>query len=238
MPPTTNHIVELQDLRFRWRADRPEVLDIPRLSVRRGEHLFVHGPSGSGKSSLLSLLAGVNLPQQGAVTVLEREIHRLSGAQRDRFRADHLGMVFQLFNLIPYLSMLDNVLLPCHFSALRRRRATANSASPEAEAMRLLGHLDLDDEHLLHQPVTHLSVGQQQRVAAARALIGAPELLIADEPTSALDADRREAFLSLLFRECKQSGATLILVSHDRQLAGLFDRQVALQEINRIREAA
>ncbi len=234
----TGHIVELSDLRFRWRPGRPDVLDIDRLSIDRGEHLFIHGPSGSGKSSLLSLLAGVNQPQQGSVSVLEREINRLSGPQRDRFRADHLGMVFQLFNLIPYLSLLDNVILPCHFSRLRRERALSNSSSLQAEALRLLGHLDLDDEQLLHQPVTHLSVGQQQRAAAARALIGAPELVIADEPTSALDADRREAFLSLLFRECEQSDSTLIMVSHDRQLASLFKRQIALHEINRVREAA
>jgi putative ABC transport system ATP-binding protein len=232
----TRNIVELSNLRFRWCDDRPEVLDIPRLAVGRGEHLFIHGPSGSGKSSLLSLLAGVNLPQEGSVRVLDREINRLSGPQRDRFRADHLGMMFQLFNLIPYLSLLDNVILPCNFSTLRRTRTLANSNSLHEEARRLLGHLDLDDEELLHQPVTHLSVGQQQRAAAARALIGAPELLIADEPTSALDADRREAFLTLLFRECEQSGSTLIMVSHDRQLEPLFKCQMALHEVNQLGE--
>jgi putative ABC transport system ATP-binding protein len=232
----TRNIVELNNPRFRWRDNRPEVLDIPRLAVRQGEHLFIHGPSGSDKSSLISLLAGVNLPQAGSVSVLDREINRLSGPQRDRFRADHLGMMFQLFNLIPYLSLLDNVILPCNFSALRRTRALANSTSLNEEAGRLLGHLDLDDKALLHQPVTHLSVGQQQRAAAARALIGAPELLIADEPTSALDADRREAFLTLLFRECAQTGSTLIMVSHDHQLESLFKRQMALHEVNQIGE--
>ncbi len=235
---STPPIVEVKGLRFRWRSDRPDVLDIPRLAIARGEHLFIHGPSGSGKSSLLSLLAGINQPQQGAVRVLEREFNRLNGPRRDRFRADHLGIMFQLFNLIPYLSLLDNVMLPCRFSALRRERALSASDSLQAEALRLLGHLDLDDEQLLHQPVTHLSVGQQQRAAAARALIGAPELLIADEPTSALDADRREAFLSLLFRECEQSGSTLIMVSHDRQLEPLFKRHIALPEINRLAGAA
>ena len=233
---TSDTIVHISDLQFRWRPERPSILDIEHLSVARGEHLFIHGPSGSGKSSLLSLLAGVNLPREGKLSVLGQEITRLSGLQRDRFRADHLGMVFQLFNLIPYLSLLDNVMLPCHFSALRRERALSNSSSLQDEARRLLGHLDLDDDQQLHQPVTHLSVGQQQRAAAARALIGAPELVIADEPTSALDTDRRKAFLDLLFRECEQSGSTLIMVSHDRQLEPLFTRQVALDEINRAQE--
>lgn len=232
----TDTIVHISDLQFRWHPGRPVILEIEHLSVARGEHLFIHGPSGSGKSSLLSLLAGVNRPQSGNLSVLGQEINRLSGPQRDRFRADHLGMVFQLFNLIPYLSLLDNVILPCHFSDLRRDRALSNSPSLQDEARRLLGHLDLDDDQLLHQPVTQLSVGQQQRAAAARALIGSPELVIADEPTSALDTDRREAFLDLLFRECEQSGSTLIMVSHDRQLETLFKRQVALPEINRVRE--
>jgi putative ABC transport system ATP-binding protein len=174
-------------------------------------------------------LAGVLLPRTGDLRILGQSLPQLSGAARDRFRADHIGLIFQQFNLIPYLSVLDNVLLPCRFSARRRERAGA----PKAAAERLLAHLDLDAA-LWHRAATALSVGQQQRVAAARALIGAPELLIADEPTSALDAERQTAFLDLLTRECAATGAALVFVSHDHRLAGRFSRTLALDEINRV----
>jgi putative ABC transport system ATP-binding protein len=141
---------------------------------------------------------------------------------------DHIGLIFQQFNLIPYLSVLDNVLLPCRFS--RRRREQAGDMADSAA--RLLGHLDLDAS-LWQRPATALSVGQQQRVAAARALIGRPELVIADEPTSSLDAERQAAFLDLLIDECNEAGAALVFVSHDRRLAGRFGRELALTEINR-----
>lgn len=226
-------VIELADVRFRWRPDRPDVLALDRLRVEAGERLFIEGPSGSGKSTLLGLLAGVTVARSGSVRVLGQPLERLGGAARDRFRADHVGYLFQMFNLIPYLGIVDNVLLPCRFSARRRGRALARSPDGlAAEARRLLGHLDLADPALLARPVTELSVGQQQRVAAARALIGAPELVIADEPTSSLDADRRRAFLRLLFDECRAAGATLVFVSHDAGLEGLFDRTLKLAEAN------
>jgi putative ABC transport system ATP-binding protein len=153
--------------------------------------------------------------------------------ERDHFRADHVGYIFQMFNLIPYLSVVDNVTLPCRFSARRRDKALTRGNGLEAEAKRLLGHLDMDHPGLLGRAVTTLSVGQQQRVAAARALMGSPELLIADEPTSSLDADRRESFIRLLFDECRQAASTLVFVSHDATLERLFDRTVDLAEINR-----
>jgi putative ABC transport system ATP-binding protein len=231
--------VQVRDLRFRWRRDLPEVLHIPQLRIERGERIFIRGASGSGKSTLLALLAGVNLPSSGEVELLGRTISRLSGARRDHFRSDHIGFVFQLFNLIPYLSVLENVTLPCRFSKLRRTKAVAAGGELAAEAVRLLRHLDMADPQLLHRPVTELSVGQQQRVATARALIGAPEIIIADEPTSALDSDMRQAFLGLLFQECDATGSTLLFVSHDRQLETLFERHIALDQLNRARlEAA
>lgn len=224
----TATVLELEGLQFGWTPGRP-LLDIAHLAIAPGERVFVHGPSGSGKSTLLSLLAGVIVPQRGSLRVLGTELPRLPGAARDAFRADHFGVIFQLFNLVPYLSVLENVTLPCRFSA-RRRAEAAKRGGVEAEGRRLLEHLDLADETRSGRAVTRLSVGQQQRVAAARALIGRPEVVLADEPTSALDADRREAFLRLLFRECEAEGTTLLFVSHDRGLEKLFTATLALDE--------
>lgn len=225
-------VIRIRDLAFRWHPREPVVLALEELAVEQGEQVFVEGPSGSGKSTLLGLLAGVTVTSQGEVRVLDRRLDALGAAARDHFRAHHIGYIFQMFNLIPYLSMVDNVVLPCRFSHRRRERALARSPSLEAEAVRLLRHLDMDEPAFHRRPVTALSVGQQQRVAAARALMGSPELLIADEPTSALDADRRESFLGLLFDECRASGATLVFVSHDRALEGLFQRTIRLAEVN------
>lgn len=225
-------VIDIRRLAFRWREQAPAVLALDALCIGKGERVFVEGPSGSGKSTLLSLLAGVAVPQQGELRVLGRRMEQLGSVQRDHFRADHIGYIFQLFNLIPYLSIADNVMLPCRFSKIRCNRALQHSPTLEAEAGRLLAHLDMAGEELLHRPVTALSVGQQQRVAAARALMGAPALLIADEPTSSLDAGRREAFVRLLFRECARAGSTLIFVSHDASLEYLFDRTIRLADIN------
>jgi putative ABC transport system ATP-binding protein len=226
-------VIDLSEVRFAWTGESPVVVDIERFQVAPNERVFLRGPSGSGKSTLLSLLAGVVTPLQGSVRVLGHELGALGSAARDRFRADHVGFIFQMFNLIPYLSVVENVCLPCGFSARRRERAARNAGNVEDEALRLLDHLDMAHSDLLRRPVTELSVGQQQRVAAARALIGGPELVIADEPTSSLDADRRAAFLDLLFRECASERAALIFVSHDGALAQRFDRAIPFGEINR-----
>jgi putative ABC transport system ATP-binding protein len=226
-------VVEITNLIFSWSDAKEPLLDIQNLQIEKGERVFIEGSSGSGKSTLLNLLAGVVIPQQGAVSVLGQRVDTLSGTQRDRFRGDHIGFIFQMFNLIPYLSVVENVTLPCRFSMLRRQRAQSKAASLESEALRLLTHLDISDPALLKRPVTELSVGQQQRVAAARALIGAPEILIADEPTSSLDADHRQAFIRLLFEECAKEKTTLIFVSHDTSLKGLFNRAVRITDINR-----
>ncbi len=226
--------LRITDLVFHWPRQAMACLDIPRLELTAGERIFLHGPSGSGKSTLLGLLGGVALPQQGSIELLGSDITRLGGRARDRFRADHIGFLFQQFNLLPWLSALDNVLLPCTFSSRRRERA---GPDPRADAVRMLRHLDLDEDSW-RKPAAELSVGQQQRVAAARALIGRPEILIADEPTSALDAERQQVFIDLLLQESAAVGATLVFVSHDRRLAGHFDRVVALDEINRVAHEA
>ncbi len=212
--------VELNKVRFAWEQDI--VLEIDRFEVRRGEKLFVGGPSGSGKSSLLSLLSGVTVPAEGSVNLLGQNLSSMSNVQRDVFRADHIGYIFQMYNLLPYLSVLENVTLPLRFSKKRNARVT----DAKAEGLRLLRHLGL--EELTERRVIDLSVGQQQRVAAARALIGGPEIVLADEPTSALDETNSRAFVDLLFQECENTGATLIFVSHDSSLAERFDRSYLL----------
>lgn len=223
--------ITLQGLRFRWRRDLPLCLNIPRLAVPAGAHVFLHGPSGSGKSTLLGLLGGVLVPEHGSVTVLGQRLSALGGRGRDRFRADHIGFLFQQFNLIPYLSVIDNVLLPCRFSR-RRAEHTAAQSEPRIVAEQLLAQLDLSPS-LWQREAASLSVGQQQRVALARALIGSPDIVIADEPTSALDADRQEAFLALLLTACTQSNATLLFVSHDLRLADRFTHTLSLVDMNR-----
>ncbi len=225
-------VIEIADLRFAWKRGTQPVLDIVSLQVNRGERVFLRGPSGSGKSTLLNLLAGVVTPQSGMLKVLGQELNAIGSAQRDHFRAHHIGFIFQMFNLIPYLSMIENVILPCQFSSKRKHKALVQADSLEQEAIRLLDHLDMAHSDVLHKPVSELSVGQQQRVAAARALIGAPELVIADEPTSSLDADRRKAFIDLLFRECDNVNATLIFVSHDNSLVAPFGRTIEFQQLN------
>lgn len=227
-------VVRITDLGFRWSSATPPVLDIPAFAVDAGEHVLLRGPSGSGKTTLLNLLGGVTIAGRGRIEVLGSDLRKMSGSGRDRFRAEHVGFVFQLFNLIPYLDLVGNVTLPCRFSATRRTAAQARSGSAEAEGRRLLGRMGLDPDAFGRRSVAELSVGQQQRVAAARALIGGPELIIADEPTSALDRKAGDAFLGLLFEEVRTAGSTLLVVSHDDGLAARFDRVVDIGEINRV----
>ncbi len=230
-------MIELRALHYRWPGSAHDCLDIETLRVAAGDTLFLHGPSGGGKSTLLGLLAGVLLPSAGTASLLGTDWAMLSGARRDAFRADHVGYIFQQFNLLPYLSVLDNVLLPCRFSALRRQRAAAAAGSPQAAAASLLQRVGLG-EVLWPRPASQLSVGQQQRVAAARALIGQPELVIADEPTSALDSALRDGFMQLLLQQCRDAGSTLVFVSHDERLAALFEHSVSLPQINRAAQEA
>lgn len=223
--------VMLEDVRFRWPRAAQDCLAVTRFELAAGERVFLRGPSGSGKSTLLSLIGGVVSPQAGSVRLAGQALAELSAAARDRHRADHVGVVYQLFNLLPYLSAGDNIVLACRFSPARLARLAAAGTTPHEEAARLAARLDLDEAALARQAST-LSVGQQQRVALARALIGQPGLILADEPTSALDADRQLAFIDLLLGECEAAGAALLFVSHDGRLARHFDRVLDLGEIN------
>lgn len=226
-------VIELSGVSFSW-TNNDEVINIDHLQIHPGERIFIAGPSGSGKTTLLSLIAGIVIPQRGTVSIADQQMDLLNGRARDSFRADHIGFIFQMFNLVPYLSVVENVTLPCRFSAQRQERAMSRSGSIQTEAIRLLNHLGIDESVAMKQSATELSVGQQQRVAAARALIGGPDIIIADEPTSSLDIEHREAFIRLLFQECSLKQSTIVFVSHDTSLEALFDRTVHLKDINLI----
>ena len=231
----TEPAVQLEDITYFWPGQEQPTLRMPAFTLAQGETLFLSGPSGGGKSTLISLIAGILQPATGSVCVNGTRMDTLPRAARDALRGDSIGLVFQQFNLIPHLSMLNNVLLPCRFSAVRARRAAAKDGSPEKSAQRLLESLGLGRE-LWGQNVARLSVGQQQRVAAARALVGSPPLIMADEPTSALDADRRADFLHLLLRQCAEAGSSLLFVSHDAALADVFGRSACLAHINSLHD--
>lgn len=231
MTENTSNVVELKNAQFVWPGSESATINIPQLHIAQGEHVFIKGPSGCGKSTLLALLTGINTLTSGSISVLNTDMASLKASQRDKFRADHIGYIFQQFNLLPYLNVIENVLIPCQFSRVRRDRVASNAASLEKQATTLLERLHLP-KALHNKPVSELSIGQQQRVAAARALIGQPELVIADEPTSALDHDNRKAFIELLMEQAKLANATLVFVSHDPTLESLFDRTLNLPEIN------
>lgn len=226
MKPTVN----IQNLIFHYEDGHP-VLELDSFEVNMKERLFVYGPSGCGKSTLLGLIAGVFLPQQGTLEVLGFNFCSTSRGKRDDIRGKEIGYIFQTFNLIPYLSCLENILLPCIITPQRKDKITR---SLEQEAALLADHLNLTD--VLHKKARQLSVGQQQRVAAARALIGSPQLVIADEPTSSLDGKNTNEFLQLLLREWEEKKFTLVFVSHDERLADQFNRSVSLPEVNRTRK--
>lgn len=227
-----NAVIDITDVQFAWSSAVSPVINIEKFTVEPGERLFVEGPSGCGKSTLISLLVGVSKATAGYVSILGQNLSNMKGPLRDAFRADHIGVIFQMFNLLPYLTVIENVTLPCMFSNHRKQKVFETAAKPEQEAIRILSRLEMGNAKVLNRPVTELSVGQQQRVAAARALIGRPELIIADEPTSSLDAANRESFIKLLFEECDKNRSTLVFASHDSSLAPLFDRAISLGEIN------
>lgn len=223
----SNALVKISDLDFHWPHQQP-LLSVQRLAIQSGSRVLLRGASGSGKSTLLSLLAGILTPQSGRIEINNVTINNLTPKQRDAFRGAHIGYIFQQFNLLPYLSVLDNVLLPLRLNTERAR----DIAKPEKEARRLMEALGVSTESTRRE-VHRLSIGEQQRVAVARAIIGRPAVILADEPTSALDHEARMAFLELLLHESYIHGITLIFASHDLQLGQFFDYTLALADINR-----
>jgi putative ABC transport system ATP-binding protein len=218
--------VTLSGIEYRYAGAATTALAIDHWQLARASRTFIYGPSGSGKTTLLNLLSGMQLPTKGQVEVLGMPISSLNGAKRDRFRAQHIGVIFQQFNLIPWLSVADNIAAAEYFAGGKSRGVGEHLKS-------MFDQLGLAMT-LLKRPTAELSVGQQQRVAIARALVNKPELIIADEPTSALDSDARDGFMAVLSALADELQATLIFVSHDRGLANHFDQQVNLAELNKL----
>jgi putative ABC transport system ATP-binding protein len=231
--PDAPFLLTLRDVHYRWPGRSAFGLMLTEFQMKEGETVLLLGESGSGKSTLLSLICGTVTAQSGTVQVAGTDMATLSAGQRDRVRAEKIGLIFQQFNLLPYAGVIDNILLPLRFAPERRQRVK----DPQTEALTLCGALGLPSE-VTSMRAGSLSVGQQQRVAAARAMIGAPPLLVADEPTSSLDAATQAAFLDLLFTQAHANRTTVLMVSHDARLADQFDRVVQMTDIATAQRAA
>lgn len=203
--------------------DEP-VLDIQDWQLDTGESVFVQGPSGEGKSTFLNILCGILPIQQGEVSIFGNRLDQMNSRKRDRFRSDNIGYVFQQFNLIPYLDVINNVRLARSFSKEQKQGVS------DEEIGELLQTLNIDSQHW-HKPARALSIGQQQRVAIARAFVNQPKLLIVDEPTSSLDHSNRDDFMSLLMKKVGETNATLIFVSHDSSLSVHFSKVESISEM-------
>jgi putative ABC transport system ATP-binding protein len=219
-------IINLNNVRFSWPGNNTPTINIPEWQINKEENVFLYGCSGSGKSTLLNIVAGILKPEYGSVDILGTNLVQMSQRKRDAFRAKHMGVIFQQFNLIPYLSVAENIQLSQTFSG---------SQPDKQRIVSLLNQLGLEN-NLLDQLSTQLSVGQQQRVAVARALYHQPEIIIADEPTSALDTETRDDFINLLLEQAKKNSSTILFVSHDKSLAHHFDKCIDLQQLNQIEQ--
>ena len=217
--------IKISNLQYVWPESNTPIIDIPALEIELRGSVFLQGASGSGKSTLLSLLAGTLKASSGTLQILGTDLTSLSSRRRDRFRAEHIGIVFQQFNLIPFLTVEGNLKLASRF-------VNQSGSGTEVRAKKLLESLRLDSA-ILERRADRLSVGQQQRVAIARAFINQPEILLADEPTSALDTEARDLFMQLLMSVREATGCTLIFASHDSSLASFFETKIVLKEINR-----
>jgi len=211
-------MIEIKDLRFQYGAGG-FCLDIPRLQVADGETVAVVGPSGSGKTTLLNLIAGITRPQSGQVVTGATELVALDDRAIRNFRIENIGLVFQEFELLDYLDVLDNVLLPYRINSSLQLDAAVMQRARE-----LLTSVGMGDK--LDRYPDNLSQGEKQRVAVCRALLVKPPLLLADEPTGNLDVMNKDRVLDILLDYAKDNGATLVTVTHDRELFERFERVV------------
>ena len=219
-------IIKIESLNFYWSKKSNFKIFVPSLEIKKGEKVLLLGESGSGKTTLLSLICGFLNPLSGSISINGNTINELSSKTKDEYRADNIGIIFQQFNLLPYANVVDNVLLPLYFSQARSK----NIVNKRAAVLELFKQLRLPDD-IAQYKASNLSVGQQQRVAVARALIGNPSLIIADEPTSSLDTNAQQLFLDLMFKQISENNSTLLMVSHDKSLSNRFDRQININEI-------
>lgn len=222
-------MIQIRDLLFRYPRS-PFVLRIEELTVAAGEKVAFVGPSGSGKTTLLNLISGINVPEQGSVTVSDFPMSQKGDAERRGFRIATIGFVFQQFELLPYLKLLDNVLLP-----YRINQALVMDAAVRQRAISLTEQVGIADK--IHRYPSQLSQGEQQRTALCRAVIAQPKLILADEPTGNLDDDNKRLALELLFQQTSEHNATLVVVTHDVGILSGFDRVVDFRGF-RAREAA
>ena len=220
------NIIKIDSVRFHWSKKSSFKIFVPNFEINKGEKVLLLGESGSGKTTLLSLICGFLNPLSGIISINGSTINKLSSKTKDEHRADNIGIIFQQFNLLPYANVIDNIVLPLYFSKVR----SANVTNQRESALNLCKQLRLPDD-IDQYKASSLSVGQQQRVAVARALIGNPSLVIADEPTSSLDTDAQQIFLDLMFEQISNNKSTLLMVSHDRSLAERFDRLIDINEV-------
>ncbi len=219
-------IVKIESLRFQWSKNNNFKIFVPKLEVGRGKKVLFLGESGSGKTTLLSLICGFLEPLSGSISINDKIISNLTSTNKDAYRSDNIGIIFQQFNLLPYANVIDNIVLPLYFSKQRSKKVENKTNA----AMTLCDQLRLP-ESILNQKASNLSVGQQQRVAVARALIGSPSIIVADEPTSSLDTEAQELFLDLMFDQISKNSSTLLMVSHDKSLTNYFDQVIDINEI-------
>ena len=219
-------IVKIESLRFQWSKNNNFKIFVPKLEVGRGKKVLFLGESGSGKTTLLSLICGFLEPLSGSISINDKIISNLTSTNKDAYRSDNIGIIFQQFNLLPYANVIDNIILPLYFSKQRSKKVENKTNA----AMTLCDQLRLP-ESILNQKASNLSVGQQQRVAVARALIGSPSIIVADEPTSSLDTEAQELFLDLMFDQISKNSSTLLMVSHDKSLKNYFDQVIDINEI-------
>ena len=218
----TNHMIQLNGLRFNYQTGG-FALNIPELQIAGREKVAVVGPSGSGKTTLLNLIAGIDVPQQGKINVCNTALHDLSDAKRRDFRISHIGFVFQSFELLDYLNVLDNILHPYRISrALNLNAEVCERAKHLAQQMGL--------GHLLYRRSNALSQGERQRAAICRALLTKPQLILADEATGNLDPENKRLILELLFNVVDHHGATILAVTHDHDLLPCFDRVIDFRQ--------